>query len=219
MNTNKAKTYVKICGITSVDQARQIAELGVDAIGIISVKDSPRYVSRQIKRKIFQYLKQFFPDIKRVSVIKNIPLGTLKQNLINSDYENVIQLHGDEDENYCRDFKKNIDNIELWKAFRIKTKESIRQILSYESFIDAILLDSWSRDTYGGSGKRIEKGYLKDLKFNKSWFLAGGISIDWAKQIIEEIKPDGVDISSSIEVSPGIKDIEKTKRLLEEIKR
>ena len=77
MNTNKAKTYVKICGITSVDQARQIAELGVDAIGIISVKDSPRYVSRQIKRKIFQYLKQFFPDIKRVSVIKNIPLGRL----------------------------------------------------------------------------------------------------------------------------------------------
>ena len=70
----EAKILVKICGITTVDQALQIAELGVDAIGVISVKESPRYVSSNIKEDIFRNLKKNFPHIKRVTVVKNIPL-------------------------------------------------------------------------------------------------------------------------------------------------
>ena len=213
----EAKTLVKICGITSVEQALQIANLGVDAIGVISVKESPRYVSPKKKRDIFRNLEKNFPNIKRVSVVKNIPLELIYTNSF--DFENVIQLHGDEDLSYCRRLRRELPHIEIWKAFRIKDKEDIREVELFSDFIDAVLLDSWNEKTYGGSGIRIKSEYLKDLSFNKPWLLAGGISSEWLKQILNDIKPDGIDVSSSIESAPGIKDLNKTKKLLNLIKR
>ncbi len=212
----EAKTLVKICGITSVDQALQIAKLGADAIGVISVKESPRYVSPQKKKDIFRNLKKNFPHVKRVSVVKNIPLELISINSF--EFENVIQLHGDEDLSYSKKLRRELPQIELWKAFRIKDRENIREIELFSDFIDTILLDSWNEKTYGGSGIRINSKYLKELNFSKPWLLAGGISIDWLKQILIDIKPDGIDVSSSIESSPGIKDLNKTKKLLNLIK-
>ena len=212
----EAKTLVKICGITSVDQALQIAKLGVDAIGVISVKESPRYISQKIKKDIFRNLKKNFPKIKRVSVVKNIPLELI---YINSfDSENVIQLHGDESLSYCKRLRREFPQIEIWKAFRIKDREDTREIELFSDFIDAVLLDSWNEKTYGGSGIRINYKYLEGLKFSKPWLLAGGISADWLKQILTHIKPNGIDVSSSIESAPGIKDLNETKKLLKLIK-
>ena len=212
----EAKTLVKICGITSVDQALQIAKLGADAIGVISVKESPRYVSPQKKKDIFRNLKENFPQVKRVSVVKNIPLEMISINSF--EFENVIQLHGDEDLSYSKKLRNKLPQIELWKAFRIKDRENIREIELFSDFIDTVLLDSWNEKTYGGSGIRINSSYLKELNFSKPWLLAGGISIDWLQQILIDIKPDGIDVSSSIESSPGIKDLNKTKKLLDLIK-
>ena len=213
----EAKTLVKICGITSIDQALQIAKLGVDAIGVISVKESPRYVLQRKKKDIFRNLEKFFPKIKRVSVVKNIPLELICTNSF--EFENVIQLHGDEDLSYCKKLRKEFPQIEIWKAFRIKNKEDTKEIELFSDFIDAVLLDSWNEKTYGGSGIRIKFKYLEELKFSKPWILAGGISTDWLEQIIADIKPDGIDVSSSIESSPGIKDLDKTKKLINIIKK
>ena len=212
----EAKTFVKICGITSIDQALQIAKLGADAIGVISVKESPRYVSPEKKEDIFRNLKKNFPHVKRVSVVKNIPLELISINSF--EFENVIQLHGDEDLSYSKKLRRKLPQIELWKAFRIKDRENIREIELFSDFIDTVLLDSWNEKTYGGSGIRINSSYLKELNFSKPWLLAGGISIDWLQQILIDIKPDGIDVSSSIESSPGIKDLNKTKKLLDLIK-
>ena len=89
----------------------------------------------------------------------------------------------------------------------------------FEDFVDAVLLDSWNNETYGGSGKKIKSMYLKNLKFSKPWWLAGGISIEWIDEILSDIKPNGLDISSSIEISPGLKDIKKTKALFQFLKK
>ena len=212
----EAKTLVKICGITSVDQALQIAKLGVDAIGVISVKESPRYISQKIKKDIFRNLKKNFPKIKRVSVVKNIPLELISINSFDS--ENVIQLHGDESLSYCKRLRREFPQIEIWKAFRIKNREDTEVIKSFSDFIDVVLLDSWNEKTYGGTGIRIESKYLEKLKFSKPWLLAGGISSDWLTEILTNIKPSGIDISSSIESAPGIKDLNKTKNLLSLVK-
>ena len=212
----EAKTLVKICGITSVDQALQIAKLGVDAIGVISVKESPRFVSPEKKKDIFRNLKENFPKVKRVSVVKNIPLEVICINTF--EFENVIQLHGDESISYCNELRNKFPKIEIWKAFRIKDKKDIKEIELFYDFIDAILLDSWNEKIYGGSGIRINSKYLEDLKFSKPWLLAGGISIDWLKQILIDIKPDGIDVSSSIECAPGIKDLNETEKLIKIIK-
>ena len=213
------KTLVKICGITSLEQAIKVCELGADAIGIICVEESPRYISPENKQEIFKNLKDLYPNIERVSVVKNSSIDSIIKNFLGQPNETVIQLHGDEDINYCHRLKQKIPNIGLWKAFRIKNKEDLDKIKPYENFINAILLDSWSNETYGGSGKRIEQKYLEDISFSKPWWIAGGVSTEWIEEILNEIKPNGIDISSSVEITPGIKNIEKTKQIIKAIKK
>ena len=215
----ETKTLVKICGITSIEQAVQVAELGTNAIGIISVNESPRYISPEKKKEIFKTLKDLYPNIDRVSVVKDSPIDSIIKGFLGEPNENIIQLHGDEDIDYCQKLKQKVPNIFLWKAFRIKNKEDLNKIKPYENFVDAILLDSWNEETYGGSGKRIEQKYLEDISFSKPWWIAGGVSTEWIDVILKNIKPNGIDISSSIETAPGIKDLEKTKQIIKEIKK
>ena len=214
----KTNTLVKICGLTSEEQVLQVAKLGAHAIGIISVKESPRYISAEIKKKIFTSLESFYPKIERVSVVKNCPIDFIIKNFLGNPSETIIQLHGDEDIDYCKKIREKIPNIGLWKAFRIKTKKDLDNIKPFEDFVDAILLDSWNKETYGGSGEKIKSNYLKNLKFSKPWWLAGGISMEWIDEILNEIKPNGIDISSSIEISPGLKDLKKTEVLINYLK-
>ncbi len=210
----KTNTLIKICGLTSEEQALQVAKLGVNAIGIITVKESPRYVSAEQKKKIFKTLKSFYPKIERVTVVQNCSIDLIIKNFLGNPSETIIQLHGDEDIDYCKKLREKIPNIGIWKAFRIKTEKDLDTIKYFENFVDAILLDSWNKETYGGSGKKINSIYLKNLQFTKPWWLAGGISIEWIDEILTNFKPDGLDISSSIEISPGIKDIAKTADLI-----
>ena len=214
----KANPLVKICGLTSEEQALQVAKLGANAIGIISVEESPRYVSAEIKKKIFKTLEKVYPKIERVSVVQNCPIDLIIKNFLGNPSETIIQLHGDEDIDYCKKIRGKIPNIGLWKAFRIKTEKDLDKIKPFEDFVDAILLDSWNEKTYGGSGKKIKSNYLKNLQFSKPWWLAGGISIKWIDEILSDIRPDGLDISSSIEIYPGKKNLDATKDLIYKIK-
>ena len=125
----KTNPLVKICGLTSEDQALKIAKLGAHAIGIISVKESPRYISAEIKKKIFNSLESFYPNVERVSVVKNCPIDLIIENFLGKPSENIIQLHGDEDIDYCKKIREKIPNIGLWKAFRIKTEKDIDCLL------------------------------------------------------------------------------------------
>ena len=213
----KTRTLVKICGVTSIEQAIKIAELGPNAIGIISVEESPRYIAPGKKHEIFKTLKNLYPNIQRVTVVKNSSIDSIIRNFLEEPHENTIQLHGDENIDYCQELKQKIPNVKLWKAFRIKTKKDIESVIPFENFIDAIILDSWNQETYGGSGKRIASTYLEDISFNKPWLLAGGVSIEWIEEIFKNIKPNGVDISSSVETSPGRKDIKKIETIFKEI--
>ena len=215
----ETKTLVKICGITSIEQAVQVAQLGTNAIGIISVNESPRYIFPEKKKEIFKTLKDLYPNIDRVSVVKDSPIDSIIKGFLGEPNENIIQLHGDEDIDYCQKLKQKVPNIFLWKAFRIKNKEDLDKIKPYENFVDAILLDSWNEETYGGSGKRIEQKYLEDISFSKPWWIAGGVSTEWIDVILKNIKPNGIDISSSVETSPGIKDIHKVSLIIKEVKK
>ena len=214
----KSNTLIKICGLTSEEQALQVAKLGAHAIGIISVEQSPRYISAEIKKNIFTALESLYPKIERVSVVQNCPIELIIQNFLGRPSETIIQLHGDEDIDYCKKLRKKIPNIGIWKAFRIRTENDLDNIKPFEDFVDSILLDSWNKETYGGSGKKIESINLKNLQFTKPWWLAGGISIEWIDEILVDIRPNGLDISSSIEISPGIKNLDATKKLVYKIK-
>jgi len=105
------------------------------------------------------------------------------------------------------------------EGFQNKKAEDIDKIKPFEDFVDAILLDSWNIETYGGSGNKLNSIYLENVQFSKPWLLAGGISIESIDEILTDFKPDGLDISSSIEISPGLKDIKKTKDLFKLLKK
>ena len=119
----KTNPLVKICGLTSEEQALQVAKLGANAIGIISVEDSPRYISAEIKKNIFTTLERLYPKIARVSVVQNCPIDLIIKNFLGNPTETIIQLHGDEDIEYCKKIRGEIPNIGLWKAFIQKSIE------------------------------------------------------------------------------------------------
>ena len=217
-SSSKKSTAIKICGLTKTSQARSIAELKINAIGVIGVKNSPRFVPEEECMKIFNEVEKVSSEIEKVFVIANEKLETIKCINNRSNPPSVIQLHGDESVDYCRELKNEFPTIKLWKAFRLKSINDLKIISQYEKDVDAILLDAWDDKALGGTGKRVPKEFLFNKTFKAPWILAGGISAEIIPEIFSKLRPDGIDASSRLEVSPGIKDLKKVESLVREIR-
>ena len=155
---------------------------------------------------------------RQVFVIANEKLETIKCINNRSNPPSVIQLHGDESVDYCRELKNEFPTIKLWKAFRLKSINDLKIISQYEKDVDAILLDAWDDKSLGGTGKRVPKEFLFNKTFKAPWILAGGISAEIIPEIFSKLRPDGIDASSRLEVSPGIKDLKKVESLVRKIR-
>ena len=217
-STSKKSTAIKICGITKTSQARAIAQLRINAIGVIGVKKSPRFVPDEECIKIFNEVEKVSPTVERVYVVANEKLETIKRINNKSPQPSVIQLHGNESVDYCRELKNNYPTIKLWKAFRLKSINDLKNICKYEKDIDAILLDAWDEKSLGGTGNRVPIELLINKTFKTPWILAGGISAEIIPDIFSKLRPDGIDASSRLEISPGIKDLEKVESLVRVIR-
>jgi len=217
-STSKKSTAIKICGITNTSQARSIAQFNINAIGVIGVKNSPRYVPEEECIKIFKEVEKVSSSIEKVFVIANEKIKTIKCIYSRSTPPSVIQLHGNESINYCRELKNEFPNIKLWKAFRLKSINDLKNISQFEKTIDAVLLDAWDDRSLGGTGKRIPIEFLINKKFVAPWILAGGISTETIPEIFSKLRPDGIDASSRLETSPGVKDLKKVESLVREIR-
>tara|TARA_Y100001968_G_C19407878_1_gene744679 strand:+ start:1064 stop:1732 length:669 start_codon:yes stop_codon:yes gene_type:complete len=214
----KESTAIKICGITKASQAKSIAQLKIDAIGVIGVRKSPRFVTEGECIKIFDEVEKISSKIERVFVVANEKLETIEYIKNRSTPPSVIQLHGDESVDYCRKFKSEFPRIKLWKAFRLKSVEILENIYQYEKYTDAILLDAWDDKNLGGTGKRVPIDLLENKTFTVPWILAGGISAEIIPEIFSKLNPDGIDASSRLEISPGNKDIRKVESLVQRIR-
>tara|TARA_Y100001968_G_scaffold329952_1_gene380505 strand:+ start:300 stop:977 length:678 start_codon:yes stop_codon:yes gene_type:complete len=213
-STSTKSTAIKICGITKTSQAKAIAELRVNAIGVIGVKNSPRYVPKKECIKIFNEIEKISSNIEKVFVIANEKIKEIRFIKSLSTPPNVIQLHGNESVDYCRELKNEFPAIKIWKAFRLKSINDLKFITQYEKHVDAILLDAWDSKYIGGTGNRVPIELLINKTFQTPWILAGGISAERIPEIFSKVKPDGIDASSRLEISPGIKDLEKVKSLI-----
>ena len=211
-------TAIKICGITKTSQAKSIAQLEINAIGVIGVKKSPRFVPEDECIKIFNEVEKVSSSIEKVFVIANEKLETIKYIYDRSNTPSVIQLHGDESVDYCCELKNEFPRIKLWKAFRIKSSKDLKKISEYEKKIDAILLDAWDDRSLGGTGNRVPMELLVNKNFATPWILAGGISAEIIPEIFSKLKPDGIDASSQLEITPGVKDLRKVESLVREIR-
>jgi phosphoribosylanthranilate isomerase len=215
---SKKSTAIKICGITKTSQARSIAEFKINAIGVIGVKNSPRFVPEKECIKIFNEVEKISSNIEKVLVIANEKLEEIKCINNRSTPPSVIQLHGNESVDYCCELKNEFPTIKLWKAFRLKSINDLENISQYEKNIDAILLDAWDDNSLGGTGNRVPIELLINKTFKAPWILAGGISAEIIPEIFSKLRPDGIDASSRVEISPGIKDIKKVESLVREIR-
>ena len=217
-SSSKKSTAIKICGITKTSQARSIAELKINAIGVIGVKNSPRFVPEKECMKIFNEVEKVSSSIEKVLVIANAKLEEVKCINNRSTPPSVIQLHGNESVDYCRELKNEFPRIKIWKAFRLKAINDLENISQYEKNIDAILIDAWDDKSLGGTGNRVPIELLLNKTFKAPWILAGGISAEIIPEIFSKLRPDGIDASSRLEISPGIKDIKKVASLVREIR-
>ena len=217
-STSKKSTAIKICGITKTSQAREIAKLKINAIGVIGVKNSPRFVPDEECMKIFNEVEKVSSNIEKVFVIANEKLENLKYINKKSNPPSIIQLHGNESVDYCCRLKNLLPTIKLWKSFRLKSINDFKKISKYEKDIDAILIDAWDTKYIGGTGKRVPIELLINKTFKTPWILAGGMSAELIPEVFSKISPDGIDASSRLEISPGIKDIKKVESLVSEIR-
>ncbi len=210
---------VKICGITSLEQAVSIEKFGADALGFIFFKKSKRYISPKEVRKISKALGPF---IKKVGVFVNEDKWTLLEMLsyCNLDY---AQLHGDEDIEYC----KYIGEDKVIKAFRVpkdlKKDEFnmyLEKIKKYENYVKAILIDTLKKNSYGGTGEETNWDFVKYLveNINVPVILSGGIGLDNIEKVKNISNLYGVDANSKLEISPGVKDLEKVKIFIKQAK-
>ena len=205
---------VKICGITQIAQGKAIVELGADSIGFICVSKSPRYISPDRLRKIVDALPD---ETVTVGVFANHDLSTITS-VLETGNLTAIQLHGSESTEFCTQLRQQIaPEIEIIKAFRIKSKESLAATKAYTECVDTFLLDAYHPQMLGGTGHTIDWQDLANFNPGIPWMLAGGITPENVCSALARLQPHGIDLSSGVERSPGDKDLERVKQLFRAI--
>ena len=206
---------LKICGITKVQQAIEIVNLGVDTLGFICVHKTPRYIEAE---QIKSIIKELPNHVSTVGVFVNEEIKTIIE-IINQTGLTAIQLHGEETPTHCQKLSEALPEIEIIKAFRYQNQQSLADLDRYLSFIDTILLDAYQAGSYGGTGKQLNWEDLIDFRPSRPWLLAGGLKPDNVIKALNTVPCDGLDLSSGVEISPGNKDIEKITKLCQILNR
>jgi phosphoribosylanthranilate isomerase len=214
--------YIKICGLTKLDQAQAIAQMGVNAIGFICVPASLRYISASAIGQITTNLigaKSEMSDLDLVGVFVNASIAEICETVEKAGL-NAVQLHGDESPEFCIELRSqlakvnNKTKIKLIKAFRVKNQADLAQALLFSEVVDALLLDAYDPQMAGGTGKILDWQMLRDFAPNCDWWLAGGLSPDNVEQAIALVSPNGLDVSSGVERSAGDKDLAKVQKFV-----
>ncbi|NJO42885.1 MAG: phosphoribosylanthranilate isomerase [Cyanobacteria bacterium CRU_2_1] len=206
---------VKICGITKLDQGQAIAELGATALGFICVRQSPRYVTPAKIQAIVSHLTR---QVDRVGVFADALLEEIVQVVITADL-NAVQLHGSESPQLCQQLRDALPNVEVIKALRVRNLEALEQVSLYHGWIDTLLLDAYQPGVLGGTGKTIDWASLQSFRPVDPWLLAGGLTLENVQEALSLVCPDGIDLSSGVELAPGDKDLQKVERLFEQLRR
>jgi len=203
------KYKIKICGITRLEDAILAYNLGAWAIGFIFTKDSLRYISPE---KASRIAKSIPDNIEKIGVFVNSNLIDII-NTVETVGLTKIQLHGYESPDFCNILSEEIP-LDIIKAFRIKDKNSVNIIYDYNEYINYILLDTYSPNFWGGTGKKFDWNILENIKNHKlPIILAGGINQTNIQNAFKKVQPFAFDISSSVESSPGVKDPVKLREL------
>jgi len=190
------RTKIKICGITKLSNALEAVKLGVDALGFVFFRDSPRYIEPKKAREIIDQMPSF---ISRVGLFVNASKEEVLL-AISESRVNMLQFHGDEDENFCNQF-----DLPYIKAISFKDGINLLEYCQIFASSSAILIDTYSQKMRGGTGKTFNWDLIpKQLPL--PLIIAGGLDSKNVSSLINSVNPYGVDVSGGVEVDKGIKD-------------
>ncbi|TGE31669.1 phosphoribosylanthranilate isomerase [Desulfosporosinus sp. Sb-LF] len=200
-------TQIKLCGLTREEDIAAVNRWRPDYIGFVFANSR-----RQVTPEQARHLKAGLdPHIKSVGVFTNALVQSIIE-LCETGVIEVVQLHGNETEEYIRALKQKTTCFVI-KAIRVQSTEQILQ--AQKLSCDLLLLDTYQKGLYGGSGKTFDRALIPTL--HKPFFLAGGLESGNIAQVVEECHPFGVDVSSGAETD-GLKDETKIKRIIEAIR-
>ena len=220
---------IKVCGMRDAENIRDVVELGVDMIGMIFWKESPRYVSMVSSRAgiIPDYVESdavaTHGKVKTVGVF----VDDMPQNIVTRVYNyklDYVQLHGSESAIMIDNLRRTLSDIspktKIIKALSIADKADIDNWKEYEGHVDMFLFDTKCK-TVGGSGKQFDWSLLSAYDGDIPFILSGGIGPDDAENVKSCNHPMcvGVDLNSRFEIEPAVKDVEKIKYFVAEIRK
>ncbi len=202
---------VKVCGMKDPDNIREVEALGIDWMGFIFYPESPRYVGDTVP----SYLPT---KCRRVGVFVNPSLKEVGDK-VESFGLDVVQLHGNETPEFCRNLSNLIPNVLLVKAFGIESPDDFRRTRTYGRVSAYFLFDTKS-PSFGGSGRQYDWSVLEKYRGKTPFILSGGIGPDSVEALSQFYNPmwRGIDLNSQFEIEPGIKDVPLLKKFLEEKK-
>lgn len=198
-------TKVKICGITSAEDALGAVDSGCDALGFVFYKKSPRYITPRKARTILRLLPR---KVITIGVFVNAREKTIRA-IDRMCHFDMLQFHGNESVAFCSRFGKK----QVIKAFKVKDARSLQGIGRYRVF--AYLFDAFTPTKAGGTGNTFDWNLVRHLaSLRRPIFLSGGLSERNVQSAIATVKPQWVDVSSSVELCAGKKDNAKVKRFI-----
>ncbi len=200
-------TKVKICGLRRMQDIEYANQLQPDYVGFV-FSQSKRMVSKESAKMLIDHLDG---RIKRVGVFVNEKIEMVNE-MTTSLGLDVVQLHGDEDDDYVENLKGILD-VEVWKALRIKEITDLQS----EVKADKILIEGFVNGLYGGTGVRFDWSLIENFEFSRPVILAGGLNISNVEEGIKKVRPYAVDVSSGVETD-GYKDFEKMKEFIEKVR-
>jgi phosphoribosylanthranilate isomerase len=190
--------FVKICGITNLEDAIAAVEAGADALGFNFYRGSSRYIAPEDARRLVEKVS---PSVMKVGVFVNEAEPAEVSRIAQSVGLTAVQLHGDESPQYCHALSAHF----TIKALRVGPHFEARSVKDYET--DAILLDAYASGARGGTGQTIDWELARSVgELVPKLFLAGGLSPENVAEAIAAVDPYGVDACSSLENAPGRKD-------------
>ena len=217
---------IKICGVTTADDASAAAAAGADAIGLNFYPESPRYVTPRAAETIVADLPK---EVTKVGLFVNAPVDAMREtfDLVRLD---AIQLHGDE----TPELMAELSDLPVLRAFRVDA-QGLAPVSQYLHRCDrlgcrpgAILLDARREGKFGGTGQVIDWAAIdreRAMIEGHTVILAGGLTASNVTEAIAQVRPHGVDVSSGVEAAPGVKDdrlvrefVELARRALDDLR-
>ena len=199
---------IKICGITTPEDALTAVEAGADALGFVFYKESPRHIFPEEAARIINKLPPF---VQAVGLFVNEAPEIVNQVSRNCRL-GLVQLHGDETPDYCRRIEQRV-----MKAFRVRSLTCLDPIADYR--LSGCLLDAYSPSFYGGTGMSFNwEIACEAITRSHRVVLAGGLTPDNVAEAIRQVRPYAVDVSSGVESAPGKKDTDKVRAFIRNAK-